>query len=77
MASKVGDSCVIPKSADVSLHKKKNKLFAQVNLDKQFIFYAESGGFASENLFERIVRACRRDKSPRLMGAEGSQYPNK
>ena len=45
MASKVGDSCVIPKSADVSLDKKKNKLFAQVNLDRQFIFYAESGGF--------------------------------
>ena len=40
------------------------------------LFFAESGGFASD-ILSRIVRAVKRDKSPRLMGAEGSQYPNK
>ena len=45
MESQVGILRNPPKVYRQRPHIKRNKLLAQINLDRQFIFFAESGGF--------------------------------
>ena len=71
---KMGDSYVIPKSADGILANKRTICLSEFTQASKSFFYLRKVGDSLAIFISRIVRASRRDKSPRLMGAEGSHF---